>query len=226
MIGGVHVHRVCLDRTDDEIGMLRSYLDSGERDRAERFRNRTDENRFVVARGTLRRLIGNYLGIAPGDVKLQVLPGGKPVVTGRGLHFNLSHCGETAVYVFADCEVGIDVERVASDTDMSRVAAHFFNPDETRTFERTSQSERDRYFFRTWVRKEAYLKATGQGFAIDPAQLMIPCEDCNRVTIRNDDGGYRSDESFTVLDLRELDGHVGALAIEGSVAESSISYFY
>jgi len=46
------------------------------------------------------------------------------------------------------------------------------------------------------------------------------------VTIRNDDGECRSDESFTVIDLRELDGHVAALAIEGSVAESSISYFY
>jgi len=226
MIGGVHVHRVFLDRSDDEVGMLRSYLNASERDRAERFHNRTDENRFVVARGTLRQLIGKYLGLAPTDVPLQVLPSGKPVVNGRGLHFNLSHCGETAVYVFADAEVGIDVERVATDTDMSRVAAHFFHPDEARTFERTCQSEKDRYFFRTWVRKEAYLKATGQGFAIDPAQLMIPGEDCNRVTIRSDDGGYTSDESFTILDLPELDGHVAALAIEGSVAQSSISYFY
>jgi 4'-phosphopantetheinyl transferase len=226
MINGVHVHRISLDCSDDEIGMLRSYLDTGETDRAEHFRNRTDENRFVVARGTLRRLIGEYLGLAPMRVSLGVLPGGKPVVTGRGLHFNLSHSGETAVYVFADCKVGIDVERIASDTDMSRVAAHFFHPDEARTFERTCQTERDRYFFRTWVRKEAYLKATGQGFVIDPARLMISGDDSHRVTIRDDDGGYWSDERFTVLDLRELDGHVAALAIEGSVAEESISYFY
>jgi 4'-phosphopantetheinyl transferase len=77
---------------------------------------------------------------------------------------------------------------------MGRVAAHFFSADEKAAFERLAQAERARFFFRTWVRKEAYLKATGSGLALDPAKVSVA-------------------DGWLVHDLEDMDDHVAAVAL-------------
>ncbi len=195
---GIHLWRASLARPADEVAALYDLLNPVERSRASKFHHERDRRRFVVARATLRTLLGEYTGAAPRDVSLSVLPGGKPTL-GRegaidGLHFNLSHCGDLALFVFADREVGIDVERIAPHGDMGRVAAHFFSADESASFERLAESERARFFFRTWVRKEAYAKATGVGLALDPAKLSVA-------------------DGYSVHDLDDIGDHVAAVAV-------------
>lgn len=224
MIEGIDVWSMSLESAERDIAELCELLDPAEMDRAERFRHNRDRHRFVVARGTLRMLLGDYLAIAPGRVPIKALTDGKPVVAGSGLHFNLSHSADTVVFAFADRKVGIDVERVADDFDIGRVVAHFFSPEEIDDFESSSPLDRHEYFFRTWVRKEAYLKATGMGFAIDPASLIIGNPPSNRVMIRGESGRYESDDSFTVLDLNGFGGCVAALAVAGCAGGESISY--
>ena len=99
--------------------------------------------------------------------------GGKPVLDRGGdcerLHFNLSHSGSVALCAIADREVGVDIEQVKHHGDIERVARHFFSRTEAETVCSLSGIDRTRCFFRTWVRKEAYIKATGEGLARDPA---------------------------------------------------------
>jgi 4'-phosphopantetheinyl transferase len=199
---GVHIWRASLVRPPDEVAALHDLLDPVERSRAGRFNHERDRRRFIVARATLRKLLGERTATAPRNVPLCVLPGGKPAFTREnaieGLHFNVSHSGDLALFVFADSEVGIDVERIAPHGDMGRVAAHFFSPDERAAFERLPEAERARFFFRTWVRKEAYLKATGAGLALDPAKVSV---------------GH----GYSVHDVDDIDDHVAAVALRTTV---------
>jgi 4'-phosphopantetheinyl transferase len=151
-------------------------------------------------------LISEYTGTPPERVPLRVLPGGKPAIAGHsGLFFNLSHCGELALFAFADCEVGVDVERVGNHREMEGVAAHFFSSDEADAFRRLSGETQARFFCRTWVRKEAYVKATGEGFAIDPARLCV-------------------DDRYSVHDLPEIDGHLAAVVVASIIGTGEIQY--
>jgi 4'-phosphopantetheinyl transferase len=203
-------------------------LDPIERSRAARFRNERDRRRFVVARGTLRMLLGEYAVTAPQRVPLCVLPGGKPALgyesATRGLHFNLSHCGELALFAFADRDVGIDVERLARHSDMGRVAAHFFSPEEAVAFRRLVGIERARFFYRTWVRKEAYVKATGEGFALDPSRVSIATPAGSGITLHDEAGTQRVDAGYSVHDLRDVDDHVSAVAVARYSGAPAIHY--
>jgi 4'-phosphopantetheinyl transferase len=201
---GVQVWRASLLRPTGDVASLYQLLDPVERSRAASFINERDRRRFVVARGTLRTLLGEYTDTAPADVLLCVLPGGKPALArDSGLHFNLSHCGERALFAFADYEVGIDVERVGHHREMEGVAAHFFAPDEADAFRRLTGYDQARFFCRTWVRKEAYLKATGDAFGIDPARLC-------------------PDDRYSVHDLPEIDGHLAAVVAAAIIGAGEI----
>ena len=177
------------------------------------FHHERDWRRFIVARGILRILLGDYTSTSPESVGLQVLPGGKPALTtDDGLHFNLSHSGELALFAFADREVGIDVERLSSNDDMARVATHFFSAHEAALFNQLTGSERTGFFFRTWVRKEAYLKAIGDGFAVEPSRLTIDTSPAGSVRIENREGTQVTDARYLVHDLDDIDNHVAAIA--------------
>jgi 4'-phosphopantetheinyl transferase len=197
-VPGVHVWRASLDRPAAEVAALHELLDTAERSRAARFRHDRDRRRFIVARATLRIFLSDYTQTAPHRVPLRILPGGKPTLDREcepiAPHFNVSHCGELALFALADREVGIDVERLACHDDMHRVAAHFFSPEELLAFQRLNGAEQRYFYFRTWVRKEAYLKAAGSGLAIDPASVSVA-------------NGYE------VHDLADIHGHVAAIAL-------------
>ncbi len=219
LVQDVHIWRASLDRPGSDVAAMHAHLDPAERLRASSFRSQQDRRRFVVARATLRILLGEYLATAPVEVPLIALPGGKPAL-GRGRaftrpHFNLAHCGEIALFAFAETDVGIDVERLAAHDDMGRVAAHFFAPDEAEALQRLAGIERIRFFFRTWVRKEAYLKATGAGFSLNPARVHIAAPPAGRITLEDEDGDCRVDDRYAVHDLADIDDHVAAICIAG-----------
>jgi 4'-phosphopantetheinyl transferase len=173
-------------------------------------------------------LLGEYTVTAPHRVALRVLPGGKPALgcesATAGLHFNLSHCGELVLFAFADREVGIDVERLACHSDMGRVAAHFFSPEEAVAFRRLVGIERAHFFFRTWVRKEAYVKATGGGFALNPARVSVATPPASDVRLQDEDGIRRVDDGYSVHDLTDIDDHLAAVAVAGYPGAPTIHY--
>ena len=220
---GVRVWTSSLDRAAGEAGRLFELLSPVERSRAARFHNERDRRRFVVARGTLRTLLGDHAGLAPERVPITTQPGGKPVLAvSDSIHFNVSHCGELALFAIADREIGIDLERLNQTNDIARVAAHFFAPEESAAFERLDEPERARFFFRTWVRKEAYLKASGKGFAIDPAKVRISEFSREGITVEDENGARAIDHKHAIHDIPGIAGHAAAIAI-AYTASSTIS---
>lgn len=140
-------------------------LDDDERERAARFRFDRDRALYTAAHGGLRVLLSRHLGEAPESLKFEVTELGKPyLVGGAGLSFNLSHSGELAAVALAvEREVGIDVEHGRTLHAEEGVARRVLTPDELDRYLALDGDERRRFLLWVWARKEALVKASGQG---------------------------------------------------------------
>ncbi|MEU6113459.1 4'-phosphopantetheinyl transferase superfamily protein [Streptomyces sp. NPDC047117] len=153
-----------------------SVLDEEERRRAAALRRPADRALYVAAHVALRRVLGGCLGVPAGRVPLTRLPcpgcggpHGRPAVAGpagAAVHFSLSHTGGLALLGLAARPVGVDVERVP-DVGLVRDAAGALHPAEQEELAALPEAERAAAFARCWTRKEAYLKAIGEGLSGD-----------------------------------------------------------
>jgi 4'-phosphopantetheinyl transferase len=161
------------------IEAARASLSSEELRRAARFLRDEDRNRFVAARAMLRRILGNALGIAPAAVAFTYGSHGKPALapslSDSGLRFNLSHsAGRALVAWTTGCELGADLELVRPVRYGARIAKRFFSDDEQAAFEGLAGDRWDETFFRCWTRKEAFIKALGDGLSYPLRSFSVP----------------------------------------------------
>lgn len=148
-------------------------LSAQERERAERIAGPLEQRLWSRSRGVLRDLLGRYLHADPGSLELAVGTHGKPRLGGRwggcGLHFNLSHSGELALYAFTTCgAVGVDVQvlrepRLGAHGDRTALAARVFGAEAAARLGALPPQSREREFLRLWTRHEAELKRRGTG---------------------------------------------------------------
>ncbi|MFG2898977.1 4'-phosphopantetheinyl transferase family protein [Streptomyces zaomyceticus] len=157
--------RVAADPTAHEL------LDAEERRRWRALVREEDRARYLAAHGSLRRLLGHRLGIPADrvefvreDCPLCGGPHGRPAVRGGGVHFSLSHSGELVLIALAPMPVGVDVE-AHPEAGVSDLVADSLHPLERDEFARLPPEVRPAAFTWCWVRKEAYLKGTGEGLA-------------------------------------------------------------
>ena len=165
----VHVWRVPLDE-DARADAYWSLLSDEERRRAARFVRDIHRRRFVVAHGALRSILADYVGAEPTALDFVSGAHGKPALrdpTGRPpVEFNLSHSGDLALVALAwERPVGVDLERWEREMDHLELAKRFFSPAERASLEALAGRRDDLVhgFFAAWSRKEAYLKARGEG---------------------------------------------------------------
>jgi 4'-phosphopantetheinyl transferase len=184
-VASVRLWRVELDVGGEAEAGLREQLSPDEVARAERFAKPRDRSRFVVARGTLRALLGSFLDERPGAVPLEEGPSGKPRLADseHGLHFNVSHSGDLALICIAECgEVGVDLEAVRPVPSAVPIARRYFTPEEASFVEgRRPDGDDgaagvDRRFLFCWTRKEALAKAVGAGLSLDLRGFAVPLD--------------------------------------------------
>ena len=119
--------------------------------------------RFVVARGILRDLLSGFTGTPAQKLKFEYGSAGKPSLVDHDINFNISHSAELGLFAFApDRAVGVDVENERPVRRLLDVAQRFMSEDEVRTLAATDPEERDATFLRSWVVREARLKAEGK----------------------------------------------------------------
>ena len=160
----VHVYSADLDATHADPDVL----SEDELDRAARFRFERDRRRFVAARSALRRLLARYVDASPCEISFEYGPYGKPDVPGAPVSFNVSHAGSYALFAFGPrFELGVDVEVLGNSlVDDLLVAKRFFSPREIEVLRAYVPSARPRAFLRCWTRKEAFVKARGDGLSL------------------------------------------------------------
>jgi len=173
----IHVRAVWLNGSREDTQRCRALLSADEIARADRFAFAHLTRSFEIAHGALRLLLAAYLNTQPQRVQFTYGSHGKPALTsGSGLRFNMAHSRELALYAFtAGCEIGVDVEQVRSMPDLESIAQRFFNKVEvTELMAVQGGPARTDAFFRCWTRKEAYMKAVGEGLSMGLDQVPGP----------------------------------------------------
>ncbi len=201
----VHIWQVFLKPFTEapQRAQLFELLTEEERGRASRYVYTVDQDRFIIARGVLRALLGRYLGIDPRTIVFEYGEHGKPSVM-SSLKFNLSHAGHWAVYGFTqNRNIGIDIERIRDDVDIAAIAQRFFSGSESSMLQQLPSEQQQAAFFDTWAKKEAFIKAMGSGLH----------------SLGQFDVSVKLADPWVLQPFTPAAGYAGAWAIEGAVEQ-------
>ena len=201
-------------------------LSDGERVRASRFVQAVDRDRFVLAHGILRRILGTRLSKDPAVLEFKTNDFGKPGLAssmGAPVSFNLSHAaGVVVVAVGPRPRIGIDVEQIRTNLDFLGVAKGVFSEDEFLRLESLATSERLGAFFRCWTRKEAFMKALGEGFSRPPGSFSVNFEAGQSPRILHDDHDPSAPNRWNLAEVCLRDDYVCAVAWDGEPARVKV----
>lgn len=216
----VHLWRGYLDVVDSVVTHWASILSPDEQERADRFHSPLDRDRYITGRARLRIVLGRYLDQDPGELRFSYSPYGKPALVPAAnthpsteLHFNLSHCEGLVIYAVArGRNVGIDLERVREVEDSDYIARRFFSRRENTALRKLPARKWNEGFFQCWTRKEAYIKASGEGLSLPLDSFDVTVTGPAALMRTHSDDAAR----WSLVHLRPAAGYVGALAVNGS----------
>lgn len=171
----IHVWRTKLECTDEELAPFMATLSADERARGARFIKEKSRRHFIAGRGFLRATLAAYLERRPALLSFRYGLHGKPELLDAGdLHFNLSHSADCAILGVTRVQpLGVDVERIRTLANWEGIARRFFSEAEVTELAAVAASEREQAFFNCWTRKEAYIKACGEGLARPLDQFVV-----------------------------------------------------
>jgi len=218
----VHIWCASLDAPPETSARLYATLSSDERKRRARFRFKRDQQRFVAAHGVLRDVLGRYLQTPPGRISYVYNAFGKPDLSpefGGRLKFNLSHsAGLALIAIAADSKVGADIEYIRAQSDYAEIARRFFAAAEVDQLTALPDHLYAEAFIGCWTKKEAYLKACGDGLAIPLNGFTVPLTTDpahGPVDVHVASNGIVPAKRWSFYTLQPAPGYIGALAIEG-----------
>ncbi|MBO0795320.1 MAG: 4'-phosphopantetheinyl transferase superfamily protein [Ktedonobacteraceae bacterium] len=221
----VHVWRAALDVPLSSVHHLRQALSPDEVTRAQRLYFERDRQRWIVARGLLRTLLGHYTHTDPRLITFTLNDYGKPEIAFPHqkplLRFNISHSADIVLYAFAQQRtLGVDVEYMRSPIEYDELARHSFSAYEQGVLRDLPQEQKHQAFYHCWTRKEAYIKARGLGLSLpldlfdvsldNPAKLLASREHPEEA------------RRWSMLDLAPGEGYAGALVAERSEWQISL----
>lgn len=214
----IHVWPVSVQGPDCVVAKFESLLSADEIARADAFRFDHLRRSYVLSHGALRVFVSSYLGVSPEGVQLIHGSHGKPGVVQPGdgspsFEFNVSHSGGMVLFAFAaGCELGVDIEQLRPLENMTNISKRFFSREESSQLMALPPDQRERAFFLCWTRKEAYIKAVGEGLSIplDSFQVTLrPGEPARFLHMAHDVALART---WMLHDLEVASAYAAALA--------------
>ena len=218
--GKVRVWTANLDLGAEAINALARLLSDDERQRAARFRFRRDSIRFVASRAILRTILAECLGVEPCLVDFTYGPHGKPELAApferSGLRFNVSHSASVGLYaVTAQRRVGVDIECLRPLRDLEGIARRVFSARERQVLSQLPSAERLQGFFNCWTRKEAYIKAIGEGLSRPLDRFTVTLAPRTVCSLEYVDGDLAEARRWTLEALALDPMYTAAIVIEG-----------
>lgn len=215
----VYVWCVSLEAEKDSLELFQQVLSEEERDKIKRLRFEKARNNFIAARYYLRSIVSPYLNAEPEDLEFKYNPYGKPLLAGRfestGTCFNMSHAHGVAIYAVTSGQaVGVDIEKVRSDLDCIKIAERYFSPQEVEVLRRLPRDQQRQGFFNCWTRKEAYLKAKGEGFSSPADRFQVSLAPGEPAALLYHSSDPAEIAKWSIEDLGVGDGYTAALAVE------------
>lgn len=194
-------------------------LAAEEQTRAARFQFQRDRERFIVAHGLLRAILGTYLNRSPQRLAFWYHSHGKPALARESgedtISFNMAHSQGVVIYAFARArEVGIDLEFIRRGLELEQIADRFFSRGEVAALRALPTEFREYAFFTCWARKEAYIKARGEGLSLPLDQFEVslnPGEPAALLATQDPGEAHR----WSLQEMPPEPGYAAALAVEG-----------
>jgi 4'-phosphopantetheinyl transferase len=211
----VHVWFVELAASAASVEACRRSLSADESERASRFCSERLGTAFTLSRGVLRVLLGRYLAVEADCIRFAYGSRGKPRLSfpETPLEFNLAHSGRWAAYAFAvGCQLGVDIEEVRPIANQEEIVRRSFSPEEYEEWLGLDPSRRDQAFFRCWTRKEAYIKALGDGLSVPLDSFRVSLGSGVPASLIHADGDPAAAARWSLCSLAPVAGYVGSLA--------------
>ena len=161
--GEVHAYRINIAANLHAIPSFNATLNAEEIERGSKYFQQKDRQRFIVSRGAHRSILARYLNKLPAKIEFAIGNNKKPRLLngdGPGIQYNISHAGQWILLVIAKTDIGADVEYIDQRFAFRDILEEHFSADEVAFINQKDPVDR---FFKLWTRKEAFLKATGQG---------------------------------------------------------------
>jgi 4'-phosphopantetheinyl transferase len=214
--GEIHVWRADLNQNFSTIQKFSETLSADEKQKAAKFRFEKDRNHFIAARGSLRKILGGYLGIAPNKICFSYNRFGKPFLDAREtrIRFNVAHSNGLALFAISrGQEIGVDLEYIVNNFEILKTARSFFSDAEMSVLKNLPENLQTAAFFSGWTRKEAFIKAVGRGVLYPTKQFTVSImpEDSN-ISLQTNEF-----QNWSVMNLNCQSNYKAALAVEGKI---------
>ena len=217
----IHVWRARLDVPRERLGRLERALTAGERERITSLASEVDRRRATASRGLLRNILAGYVERPAAELAFTFGPAGKPEMSaaahGEPLHFNSTHSGDVLLVAVGRVpSLGIDVERIRPVARFERVARRAFSEEERRRIDALRPEEQNEAFITCWTRKEACVKAIGQGVWSAFGRFEVSLEPGASAAVLTVDGDSAAAAEWSLYHIEPAEGYVGALAARGA----------
>jgi 4'-phosphopantetheinyl transferase len=187
-------------------------LSSDERARADRFALPSLRASFISTRGLTRRILAKYLQCSAQEIAFQYGEFGKPFL--EAPHFNVAHSGSMlCVAVSSDSELGVDIEKIKPMRDALSIANRFFSPTESARLHALPPPLQTPAFFECWTRKEAFVKATGQGLRRGLQNFSVAFGPGVQPKMEQIENPQDDPTAWSLLAFEPADGYLGAVAL-------------
>jgi 4'-phosphopantetheinyl transferase len=202
-------------------------LSADELSRAERFHFEKDRIRFTRCRSALRLLLSRFLDVPPEKIRFSYTTNGKPEVSEdqnpQSLRFNLSHSDNMAVIaVGVGSAIGVDIERMRDHVNTVDLAERFFSAREREALRSLPENLRFQAFYACWARKEAFLKANGEGLSFPLSDFSVSVHPQMPPRIQEIKGNANAALNWSLIDLTLAEGFRSAVAVEHPHAKATV----
>jgi 4'-phosphopantetheinyl transferase len=170
----IHVYKAFSETSENKLNYFLDLLDTDEKNKADRFKFAKHRNNFISFRAYLRIILSEYLNTHPAKITFSYADKGKPFISDSEIKFNISHSDNFAVYaVTSQIEIGIDTEKIKELPDALSIAKNYFSEMEVKQFSEVNENNYKQAFYNCWTRKEAFIKAIGEGLSFPLADFSV-----------------------------------------------------
>lgn len=220
----IDIWRVTLDLPPVRVRKYHAMLSGEELERCARFKSEQRRREFIIGRGMLRMLIGKCLDQDPAVFDFSYSEHQKPYLheteLGAPVGFNLTHSHDLALIALTlGRDLGIDLEYLRYDVEFKALARRFFSKQESQSIEAYSNALLPEAFFACWTRKEALLKALGEGIAFGLRDFSVNVDPRIREVALETHWDPAESTRWSILNLSPGDNYTAAVAASGGKFE-------
>ena len=220
--GKVHVWRADLPDFADKESELFRLLSVDEQQRADKYHFEKDRLSFVIRRGMLRVILASYLDQHPAQIGFKYNNFNKPALeVNTQIFFNASSSQNVAIVaVTPEKRIGVDIEFLDEKFPKMEIAERYFSPDEVSSIRDLPRELQTAAFFECWTKKEAYVKAIGDGMSHPLPNLVISSKEPDSLSV---DSLCKEARGWSITSFVPETNYIASHAYEAGQQE--ISYF-